>query len=108
MDQKSPETELKPSPAPVVDVTPPPAVTAVPVNAAHSAAPAQHSDAHPPKAGSEAKQPEAAVRPPTVNMSVSKTPKPAGNNTGKAIAATVIIVISLAILAVYAYLQSPK
>lgn len=91
--REPPMQEVPPRSAPVMDVVPPPPASAP-------------SDGEADTAATSAKAETAGPKP--TQSGLPAAPSKAGNGVTAAIIATVIIVLGLAALAVFAYLQSPK
>lgn len=88
-----PETPIPAAPNPAMDVVAP----------RPKGAPEAVASAPPEQTDPKAKQPAKQETPPK-----PKTPKPKGNGVTAAIFATVIIVLGLGLLAVYAYIKQNK
>jgi hypothetical protein len=106
MEQKpaSPPEVQNPPPAPVMDVVPPPALDKSETAAPSDSAVSQDDKPVDPKANDNEKADDKGPAKPTT----PKPPKQPGNGVGLAIVATVVIVLSLAVLATYAYIKTQK
>ena len=95
------EDPSQPHPAPVMDVVPPPAAVAK-----TEANPKHPAEGHQLDSKAMLEPTRAAKTPAAAASAPAQTAQPPGNGVAAAIVATVIVVLGLAGLAVFAYLKS--